>query len=130
MQKRSADRSAGPLRWLGAALTGLLPTPTTPAQINPGLSLWLDEKRGSRQVEELIRRKKETRELGDAPISLTIMQFIDDEFDRWGTVDLYTATTVNETARAAAADFYRDMVVRFSAAPQTRGSPPCANYLP
>ena len=48
MQKRSPDRSAGPLRWLGAALTGLLPTPTTPAQINPGLSLWLDEKRGSR----------------------------------------------------------------------------------
>jgi len=49
MQKRSVDRSAGPLRWLGAALTGLLQTPTTPAQINPGLSLWLDEKRGSRQ---------------------------------------------------------------------------------
>ena len=49
MQKRSADRSAGPLRWLGAALTGLLPTPTTPVQINLGLSLSLDEKRGSRQ---------------------------------------------------------------------------------
>ncbi|WP_265151522.1 hypothetical protein, partial [Brevundimonas sp. BT-123] len=38
----------GPLRWLGAALTGLLPTPTTPAQITKGLSLWLDEKWGSR----------------------------------------------------------------------------------
>ena len=25
-----------------------MPTPTTPVQINPGLSLWLDEKRGSR----------------------------------------------------------------------------------
>lgn len=49
MQKRSADRSAGPLRWLEAALTGLLPTPTIPAQITKGLSLWLDEKRGSRQ---------------------------------------------------------------------------------
>ena len=48
MQKRSADRSAGPLRWLEAALTGLLPTPTIPAQITKGLSLWLDEKRGSR----------------------------------------------------------------------------------
>ncbi|MGA0545715.1 hypothetical protein ACO2Q1_10605, partial [Brevundimonas sp. VNH65] len=44
-------RSAGQLRWLGAALTGLLPTPTTPVQINPGLSLWLDEKRGSRQFQ-------------------------------------------------------------------------------
>lgn len=50
MQKRSPDRSAGPLRWLGAALTGLLPTPTTPAQITKGLSLWLDEKRGSRHA--------------------------------------------------------------------------------
>lgn len=38
--------------WKGArqaAQTGLLPTPTTPAQINYGLLLWLDEKRGSRQ---------------------------------------------------------------------------------
>ncbi|MBN8528157.1 MAG: hypothetical protein J0M36_02840, partial [Caulobacterales bacterium] len=43
-------RSAGPLRWLGAALTGLLPTPPTPAQITKGLSLWLDEKRGSRHT--------------------------------------------------------------------------------
>ncbi|XKG74433.1 SH3 domain-containing protein [Brevundimonas vesicularis] len=31
-----------------AAQTGLLPTPPTPVQINQGLSLWLDEKRGSR----------------------------------------------------------------------------------
>lgn len=69
------------------------------------------------EVEELLRRKKETRELGDAPISLTIMQFIDDEFERWGAVDLYTTTTVDEAARAAAADFYREMVVRFTAAP-------------
>jgi hypothetical protein len=45
---RSAERSAGPLRWLEAALTGLLPTPPTPVQITKGLSLWLDEKRGSR----------------------------------------------------------------------------------
>ncbi|MFA4939606.1 hypothetical protein, partial [Brevundimonas sp.] len=42
-------KSAGPLRWLKAALTGLLPTPPTPVQITKGLSLWLDEKRGSRQ---------------------------------------------------------------------------------
>lgn len=47
---RSAERSAGPLRWLKAALTGLLPTPPTPVQITKGLSLWLDEKRGSRQL--------------------------------------------------------------------------------
>ena len=33
---------------MGAALTGLLPTPPTPAQITKGLSIWLDEKRGSR----------------------------------------------------------------------------------
>ena len=50
---RSPDRSAGPLRWLKAALTGLLPTPPTPVQITNGLSLWLDEKRGSRQSEYL-----------------------------------------------------------------------------
>ena len=47
---RSTDRSAGPLRWLKAALTGLLPTPPTPVQISKGLSLWLDEKRGSRHA--------------------------------------------------------------------------------
>ena len=40
---------AGLLRWLMAAQTGLLPTPTTPVQITKGLSLWLDEKQGSRQ---------------------------------------------------------------------------------
>ena len=55
MQKRSPDRSAGPLRWLGAALTGLLPTPPTPAQITKGLSIWLDEKRGSRHLEHSYR---------------------------------------------------------------------------
>ena len=49
MQKRSPDTSAGLLRWLEAALTGLLPTQPITAQINLGLSLWLDEKRGSRQ---------------------------------------------------------------------------------
>lgn len=50
MQKRSPETSAGLLRWLMAAQTGLLPTQPITAQINPGLSLWLDEKRGSRQV--------------------------------------------------------------------------------
>ena len=49
MQKRSPDTSAGLLRWLMAAQTGLLPTQPITAQINLGLSLWLDEKRGSRQ---------------------------------------------------------------------------------
>jgi hypothetical protein len=53
MPKRLLDRSAGLLRWLMAAQTGLLPTPTTPAQINYGLLLWLDEKRGSRHCQEL-----------------------------------------------------------------------------
>ena len=47
MQKRSPDTSAGLLRWLMAAQTGLLPTQPITAQINLGLSLWLDEKRGS-----------------------------------------------------------------------------------
>jgi len=36
------DRSAGLLRWLMAAQTGLLPTPATPDQIARGPSLWLD----------------------------------------------------------------------------------------
>ena len=48
MQKRSPDTTAGLLRWLMAAQTGLLPTQPITAQINLGLSLWLDEKRGSR----------------------------------------------------------------------------------
>ena len=55
---RSTDRSAGPLRWLKAALTGLLPTPPTPVQISKGLSLWLDEKRGSRHF--LCRKLRRT----------------------------------------------------------------------
>ncbi len=50
MQKRSPETSAGLLRWLMAAQTGLLPTQPITAQINLGLSLWLDEKRGSRHV--------------------------------------------------------------------------------
>jgi hypothetical protein len=33
-----------------AAQTGLLPTQPITAQINLGLSLWLDEKRGSRHL--------------------------------------------------------------------------------
>ena len=53
MQKRSPDTSAGLLRWLMAAQTGLLPTQPITAQINLGLSLWLDEKRGSRHSEFL-----------------------------------------------------------------------------
>ena len=44
--RRKPDRSAGLLRWLMAAQTGLLPTRATPDQITRGLSLWLDEKRG------------------------------------------------------------------------------------
>jgi transposase InsO family protein len=45
-----------------AAQTGLLPTPPTPAQINPGLSLWLDEKRGSRQPPRRRRRTGHDRQ--------------------------------------------------------------------
>lgn len=43
-----------------AAQTGLLPTPPTPVQITKGLSLWLDEKRGSRHPTHhtLIDRKE------------------------------------------------------------------------
>lgn len=38
--------TAGLLRWLMAALTGLLPFPPTSVQITKGLSLRLDKKRG------------------------------------------------------------------------------------
>ena len=55
MQKHSPDTSAGLLRWLMAAQTGLLPTQPITAQINLGLSLWLDEKRGSRQLDSKLR---------------------------------------------------------------------------
>ncbi|WP_287902794.1 hypothetical protein, partial [Brevundimonas sp.] len=51
--------SAGLLRWLEAALTGLLPTQPITAQINLGLSLWLDEKRGSRQRCDLLQRMRQ-----------------------------------------------------------------------
>jgi hypothetical protein len=68
--ERSPDRSAGPLRWLKAALTGLLPTPPTPAQITKGLSLWLDEKRGSRHggswsVDPARRRRRPSERAGE-----------------------------------------------------------------
>ncbi len=42
------ESPAGTLRDLMAPRTGLLQPTSTKAQINPGLSLWLDEKRGSR----------------------------------------------------------------------------------
>jgi hypothetical protein len=44
-----AERPAGTLRFAGAPRPGLLPPTKQKAQINPGLSLSLDEKRGSRQ---------------------------------------------------------------------------------
>src|SRR5438270_8628162 len=44
-------RSAGTLRFAGAPRPGLLPPTAQKAQINPGLSSQLDEKRGSRQLE-------------------------------------------------------------------------------
>jgi len=41
-----------------AAQTGLLPTQPITAQINLGLSLWLDEKRGSRQPLKMSMRSR------------------------------------------------------------------------
>lgn len=49
----------GTLRRLIAPRTGLLPPTNTKAQINPGLSLWLDEKWGSRHLPK-IRTKAAT----------------------------------------------------------------------
>src|SRR5664279_1406993 len=43
----SPERPAGALRTQTTPRAGLLPAATTKDQINPGLSLWLDEKRGS-----------------------------------------------------------------------------------
>jgi hypothetical protein len=45
--------ATGTLRRLIAPRTGLLPPTNTKAQINPGLSLSLDEKWRSRQVRQL-----------------------------------------------------------------------------
>ena len=47
MPAPSPERPAGALRTLTTPRAGLLPAATTKVQINPGLSLWLDEKRGS-----------------------------------------------------------------------------------
>ncbi|WP_206020474.1 hypothetical protein, partial [Rhodovarius crocodyli] len=49
-------RPAGTLRRLIAPRTGLLPPTNTKAQINPGLSLSLDEKWGARQVPQTPKR--------------------------------------------------------------------------
>ncbi|WP_208649175.1 hypothetical protein [Brevundimonas diminuta] len=51
------ETPGGLLRWLTAAQAALLPTQPISTQINLGLSLWLDEKRGSRhdQIEALLR---------------------------------------------------------------------------
>ena len=75
MQKRSADRSAGPLRGLEAALTGLLPTPPTPVQITKGLSLWLDEKRGSRH------RDHAKAMASEYPVTARLLNHIADIYD-------------------------------------------------
>ena len=48
MPAPSAEQPAGTLRFAGAPRPGLLPPMKQKAQINPGLSLSLDEKRGSR----------------------------------------------------------------------------------
>ncbi|MDO8284372.1 MAG: hypothetical protein Q7T69_05145, partial [Rhodoferax sp.] len=50
------ESPAGTLRTLTSPRAGLLQHQPTKAQINPGLSLWLDEKRGSRHGEVLQRR--------------------------------------------------------------------------
>ena len=47
----SPERPAGALRTPTTSRAGLLPAATTKAQINPGLSLWLDERRGSGHFE-------------------------------------------------------------------------------
>lgn len=44
------ETPGGLLRWLTAAQAALLPTQPISTQINLGLLLWLDEKRGSRQA--------------------------------------------------------------------------------
>jgi hypothetical protein len=43
----SPETPAGALRTLTTSRAGLLPAANTQVQINPGLSLWLDDKRGS-----------------------------------------------------------------------------------
>ena len=47
----SGRQGIGRHRWLTAAQAALLPTQPISTQINLGLSLWLDEKRGSRHSE-------------------------------------------------------------------------------
>jgi putative transposase len=50
LRRSPAERPAGALRTLTTPRAGLLPAANTKDQINPGLSLCLDEKRGSGQT--------------------------------------------------------------------------------
>ena len=59
MPTLSPERPAGALRTLTTPRAGLLPAATTKDQINPGLSLWLDEKWGSgHMLNQLLRECK------------------------------------------------------------------------
>ena len=68
------------------------------------------------EVTDLLEQKKESRELGEAPISPTIQRFIDTEFQRWLDLDLYAQKSPDDGARATVAAFYRDTVLRLSSA--------------
>ena len=67
MPTLSPERPAGALRTLTTPRAGLLPAATTKDEINPGLSLWLDEKWGSGQRPSTSLTRKE-RNMGLAPL--------------------------------------------------------------
>lgn len=64
----SADPSATALRSPGIRRRRLLPTTQTEAQINPGLSLWLDEKRGVTSIFEQPRVTQTRYKKSDAEL--------------------------------------------------------------
>jgi predicted nucleotidyltransferase len=64
------------------------------------------------EVEGLMARKAATRELGEAPLSSVIANFIDREFERGREAWESGRARANDEQRNLAADFYREVVER------------------
>jgi predicted nucleotidyltransferase len=98
-----ALRPAAALRWMRlnpSMLIAPMHFPTLMAECDPPAEL-------RAEVEDLLRRKAETRELGEAPLSPAVVRFVDSEFEIAGaTVSEVRWAATNEAMDLAEA-FYR-----------------------
>lgn len=102
-------RPAAALRWLRLNPTEAVAPmhfPTLMAQCDPPGAV-------SGLVDDLIRRKAETRELGTAPFPAALATFIDEEFTRARSAFAPRSAELDPQARRAAERFFRETVRRY-----------------